>query len=90
METATHPCRNGCHHPFVWENKARREREREREEKAVRDSERLYLRGWGKRNVVSGFEGSQAEPVRPSVTGMYERGQSFSKRIGMKPGFYCA
>jgi hypothetical protein len=44
-------------------------------------------KGEGDRNVfsLSGFEGSQAVPARPTERGMFERGRSFRKRIGIKP-----
>jgi hypothetical protein len=38
----------------------------------------------GKKNMFSsGFKGSQAVPARPFGRGMFERGWSFKKQIGM-------
>jgi hypothetical protein len=32
------------------------------------------FKGGGARNIISGFEGSQAVPARPSGRGMFDRG----------------
>jgi hypothetical protein len=49
------------------------ERERENVGVVVRDT---TFKG-GARNIISGFEVSQAAPARPSGRGMFDRGCSF-------------